>query len=98
MHRRALRRLDWQSHSFEWFRTRGADAAMSTLSIADFDTDIVDGIDATHPPFLIKWTVSTGLLGGRVKTIDIVVTWPDRTGQHQSINLQTQLTQYSEFD
>ncbi|MFA0440089.1 type IV pilin [Vibrio sp. 10N.286.49.C2] len=94
----SIQALGLAESQLEWFRTRGADAAMSTLPIADFDADIVDGIDATHSPFLIEWTIDTGLLEGRVKTIDIEVTWPGRAGQHQSINLQTKLTQYSEFD
>ncbi|MCL9776010.1 type IV pilus modification PilV family protein [Vibrio methylphosphonaticus] len=82
----------------EWFSTRGADASLSTMNIADFVTDLVDGEDLTHSPFLVEWTVSAVPFSSSIKTVEVVVSWPDRFGQTQTLSLQTQFSNYSEFD
>lgn len=101
-------RADYAAHSIqalhlaekklEWFRTRGASAAASSIAVADFNTSIVDGNDTTHPLYSLSWSVPSITLSGAVKTVVIDAYWQDRFGQTQKVRLQTMLSKYSEFD
>lgn len=89
--------LHLAENKLEWFRTRGASAALSSITPADFSTDIVDGLDHTHAQYKLDWTVANSL-SGALKTIQITSSWEDRFGNSQAIELQTMISKYSEFD
>ncbi|USD61051.1 prepilin-type N-terminal cleavage/methylation domain-containing protein [Vibrio sp. SCSIO 43140] len=81
----------------EWFRTRGANSADSSMVVADFDADIIDGSELRAPYFL-TWTVPAVTMDGNVKTVVVNVSWSDRLGQSQNLSLTTQISRFSEFD
>ena len=89
--------LHLAENKLEGFRTRGASAALSSITPTDFITDIVDGEDHTHVKYQLDWTV-TSRLSGALKTIQMTSTWQDRFGEDQSITLDTMISKYSEFD
>lgn len=84
----------------EWFRTRGASSAMSSMAVSEFST-IVDGQDLTsHAPYSLTWQVTapSSTLSSSLKSISVKVEWPDRLGESQSLTLETMLSSHSEFD
>ncbi|NOH79004.1 type IV pilin [Vibrio sp. RE86] len=84
----------------EWFRTRGASSAMSSMAVSEFST-IVDGQDLTsHAPYSLTWQVASpsSTLSSSLKSISVNVEWPDRLGESQSLTLETMLSSHSEFD
>ena len=89
--------LHLAENKLEWFRTRGASAALSSITPADFATDIVDGMDHSHVKYQLNWTV-TNSLSGALKTVQITSSWEDRFGNNQEIELHTMISKYSEFD
>lgn len=89
--------LHLAENKLEGFRTRGASAALSSITPTDFITDIVDGEDYTHVKYQLDWTV-TSRLSGALKTIQMTSSWQDRFGEDQSITLDTMISKYSEFD
>ena len=89
--------LNLAENKLEWFRTRGASAALSSITPADFATDIVDGMDHSHFKYQLDWTV-TNSLSGALKTVQITSSWEDRYGNNQEIELHTMISKYSEFD
>ncbi|MEZ9276180.1 prepilin-type N-terminal cleavage/methylation domain-containing protein [Vibrio sp. 10N.286.49.E11] len=89
--------LNLAENKLEWFRTRGASAALSSIMPADFATDIVDGMDHSHFKYQLDWTV-TNSLSGALKTVQITSSWEDRFGNNQAIELHTMISKYSEFD
>ncbi|KAB0463709.1 MULTISPECIES: type IV pilus modification PilV family protein [Vibrio] len=89
--------LHLAENKLEGFRTRGASAALSSITPTDFITDIVDGEDHTHVKYQLDWTV-TSRLSGALKTIQMTSSWQDRFGEDQSITLDTMISKYSEFD
>lgn len=82
----------------EWFRTRGASGALSTITPANFDSDLVTGSDASHPIYTLNWVVASPSLSGALKTIEIETHWQGRLGENESITLTTMISKYSEFD
>lgn len=89
--------LHLAENKLEGFRTRGASAALSSITPTDFITDIVDGEDHTHVKYQLDWTV-TSRLSGALKTIQMTSSWQDRFGEDQSITLDTMISKYNEFD
>ncbi|OIN27101.1 type IV pilus modification PilV family protein [Vibrio barjaei] len=94
----SIQALGLAESKLEWFRTRGADPAVSDQAVADYTTDIVDGQDRSHPLFDVKWTVSKVALNGSIKTVRVEVFWADRLGVKRNIALVTQISRFSEFD
>ncbi|MCG9790205.1 type IV pilin [Vibrio mediterranei] len=94
----SIQALGLAESKLEWFRTRGADPAVSDQVVADYTTDIVDGQDRSHPLFDVKWTVSKVALNGSIKTVRVEVFWADRLGVKRNIALVTQISRFSEFD
>ncbi|WP_102402143.1 prepilin-type N-terminal cleavage/methylation domain-containing protein [Vibrio cyclitrophicus] len=89
--------LNLAENKLEWFRTRGASAALSSITPADFATDIVDGMDHSHFKYQLDWTV-TNSLSGALKAVQITSSWEDRFSNNQEIELHTMISKYSEFD
>lgn len=94
----SIEALHLAEQKLEWFRSRGASAAISTLTPANFDSDIVNGQDHSHPFYTLSWSVPTVSLSGSLKTIYIESYWYDRQGNKQSVELKTMISQFSEFD
>lgn len=93
----SIEALHLAESKLEWFRTRGALTAFSTITPADFTSDIVNGSDASHADFTLNWTVVESF-SGELKTINIQSSWEDRAGISQSVELMTMVSKYSEFD
>ncbi|KOE83012.1 type IV pilus modification PilV family protein [Vibrio aestuarianus] len=94
----SIEALHLAENKLEWFRTRGASSALSSMTLADFSTDIIDGQDTSHSFYTLRWSVPSVSLSGALKSIDIEVSWFDRQGEKQSVKLQTMLSAFSEFD
>lgn len=92
----SIRALNLAEQKLEWFRTRGASAAASTMPIADFDS-IATG-SAAVGAYTLEWQVPAATVSGSLKTIVITSSWENRLGQTQSVELKTMLSRYSEFD
>ncbi|MDF2154223.1 prepilin-type N-terminal cleavage/methylation domain-containing protein [Vibrio sp. CAU 1672] len=95
--KRSVDALNLAESKLEWFRTRGASAALSTLPVADFATDIIPGMSVSAG-YTLSWEVPSSTVSGSVKTIVIEASWDDRSGQVQSVQLKTMIARYSEFD
>ncbi|MGR5095152.1 type IV pilus modification PilV family protein [Vibrio maritimus] len=93
----SIQALGLAEAKLEWFRTRGANSADSSMVVADFDADITDGSEL-RAPYLLAWTVPTITMDGNVKTVVVNVSWSDRLGQSQNLSLTTQISRFSEFD
>lgn len=93
----SIQALGLAEAKLEWFRTRGANSADSSMVVADFDADIIDGSELRDPYFL-TWTVPAVTMDGNVKTVVVNVSWSDRLGQSQNLSLTTQISRFSEFD
>ncbi|WP_234494408.1 type IV pilus modification PilV family protein [Vibrio maritimus] len=93
----SIQALGLAEAKLEWFRTRGANSVDSSMDVADFDADIIDGSELRDPYFL-TWTVPTVTMDGNVKTVVVNVSWSDRLGQSQNLSLTTQISRFSEFD
>ncbi len=91
----ALRVMDAK---LKWFTSRGASTALSSISVADFASDVQGGQDATHPVYKLSWSVPTIALSGSLKVIEMEAWWQDRHGAQQHISAQTLLSQFSEFE
>ncbi|RTZ15344.1 prepilin-type N-terminal cleavage/methylation domain-containing protein [Vibrio aquaticus] len=92
--------LNIAEHKLEWFRTRGASAAQSTMSVASFSS-ITSGTDtATHSPYTVRWAVSApaASLSSSLKSLSVSVEWNDRVGETHSVTLQSMVSSYAEFD
>lgn len=81
-----------------WLATRGAQTALSSLAVADFELDVVTGSDVSDSRYTLSWQVDSALLDGSLKPIEIHAQWLDRHGQTQSITLRTMLSQFNEFE
>lgn len=92
----SLKALNLAEQKLEWFRTRGASAAVPIMSVADFDS-IVTGA-STSGAYTLQWQVSPTTVSDSLKTITMKTSWQDRMGQAQSIQLKTMISRYSEFD
>ncbi|MFM2589130.1 prepilin-type N-terminal cleavage/methylation domain-containing protein [Vibrio sp. TBV020] len=94
------RALNIAEQKMEWFRTRGASAAASTISVATFSS-ISSGSDGTsYTPYVVRWSVlaPTASLSSSLKSVAITVEWNDRTGVTQSVMVKSMLSSYSEFN
>ncbi|EDP58625.1 prepilin-type N-terminal cleavage/methylation domain-containing protein [Vibrio sp. AND4] len=92
----SMEALRLAENQLEWFRTRGASDAMSTISTASFDL-IATGSSAVGA-YTLEWEVPVATVSGSLKTIVIKSSWQDRMGETQSIRLKTMISRYSEFD
>ncbi|WP_394241986.1 type IV pilus modification PilV family protein [Vibrio astriarenae] len=90
-----LQALRLAENQLEWFRTRGASSALSTVLTADF-ADIETG-RLSSGDYTLKWTVPGATMSGSLKTITITANWQDRLGGAQSVELRTMISRYSEF-
>lgn len=90
-----LQALRLAENQLEWFRTRGASSALSTVSIANF-ADIETG-RLSSGDYTLEWTVPGATMSGSLKTITITANWQDRLGGAQSVALRTMISRYSEF-
>lgn len=89
--------LQLAENKLEWFRTRGAKAQYSTLEVADFSHDMVAG-EEQLPPYLLQWNVETMEPDGTLKLLHIEVSWLDRLAEKRKVELDTLISQHSEFD
>ncbi|CAE6954922.1 type IV pilus modification protein PilV [Vibrio sp. B1REV9] len=83
-------------NQLEWFHTRGASGALSTIPVVHFDS-IATGSNSIGP-YHVQWNVSSPTGSASLKTIVITSSWQDRMGRTKSIKLETKITRYSEFD
>ncbi|MDW2105698.1 pilus assembly protein PilV [Vibrio sp. 1580] len=83
-------------NQLEWFRTRGASAAMSTITPANF-ASIATGSSVTGSYF-VEWEVPAATVSRTLKTITTTSSWKDRIGETRSVQLKTMISQYSEFE
>ena len=93
---KSIEALRLAENKLEWFRTRGASAAVSAMPIADFDS-IATG-SSTSGAYTLEWQVPPATVSGSLKTIIVTSSWEDRMGQSQSVQLKTMISRYSEFD
>ncbi len=93
---KSIEALRLAENQLEWFRTRGASDALSTISTASF-ASIATGSSATGA-YTVEWVVPSATVSGSLKTITITTSWKDRVGQTQSVQLKTMISQYSEFE
>ncbi|WP_335928236.1 type IV pilus modification PilV family protein [Vibrio parahaemolyticus] len=93
---KSIEALRLAENQLEWFRTRGASDALSTISTASF-ASIATGSSATGA-YTVEWVVPSVTVSGSLKTITITTSWKDRVGQTQSVQLKTMISQYSEFE
>ncbi len=94
--KQSIKALNLTEQKLEWFRTRGASAAVSAMPIADFDS-IATGSSAVGA-YTVDWQVPPATVSGSLKTIIVTTSWQDRLGQTQSVQLKTMLSRHSEFD
>ncbi len=90
--------LNLAEQQLEWFRTRGASTALSSISVATYSTDIVTGLDDSDPTYTLSWSVPSATVSGSLKTVKIEASWTDRMGETQKIELSTMVSKFSEFD
>ncbi|WP_319536334.1 prepilin-type N-terminal cleavage/methylation domain-containing protein [uncultured Vibrio sp.] len=93
---KSIEALRLAENKLEWFRTRGASAAASTIPVADFDS-IATG-SSVKGVYTVEWVVPPATISGSLKTITVTSSWEDRMGQPQSVQLKTMISRYSEFD
>lgn len=93
---KSIEALRLAENKLEWFRTRGASAAVSAMPVADFDS-IATG-SSISGAYRLQWQVPPSTVSGSLKTIIITSSWEDRMGQPQSVQLKTMISRYSEFD
>ncbi|MGR5487113.1 MULTISPECIES: type IV pilus modification PilV family protein [Vibrio] len=91
----SMEALRLAENQLEWFRTRGASAALSTISTASF-ASISTG-SSVIGNYTVQWDVPAATVSGSLKTITITSSWQDRTGETQSVELKTMISRYSEF-
>lgn len=90
--------LNLAEQKLEWFRTRGASAATSSL-VANYPADFTDNGEETIDDFYtLEWRFPLVQLSGALQTVEVEASWEDRLGQKQSLVLTTMIAQYSEFD
>lgn len=92
----SIEALRLAENKLEWFRTRGASDALSTISNASF-ASIMTG-SSTAGAYTVEWEVPAATVSGSLKTITITSSWQDRMGETQSVELKTMISQYSEFE
>jgi len=90
----AVNALHLAETQLEWFRTRGVSSALT----ANFDRDVISGQTWSAPFYTVSWAVAAAPLSASLKSISVSVSWPDRHGTPQHVELSTLLSRYSEFD
>ncbi|AVH26865.1 type IV pilus modification PilV family protein [Vibrio diabolicus] len=93
---KSIEALRLAENQLEWFRTRGASEAMSTITPANF-ASIATGSSVTGS-YVVEWEVPAATVSGTLKTITITSSWKDRIGETRSVQLKTMISQYSEFE
>lgn len=93
---KSIEALRLAENQLEWFRTRGASAAMSTITPANF-ASIATG-SSVAGSYVVEWEVPAATVSGTLKTITITSIWKDRIGETRSVQLKTMISQYSEFE
>lgn len=93
---KSIEALRLAENQLEWFLTRGASAAMSTITPANF-ASIATGSSVTGS-YVVEWEVPAATVSGTLKTITITSSWKDRIGETRSVQLKTMISQYSEFE
>ncbi|MGR5340748.1 type IV pilus modification PilV family protein [Vibrio astriarenae] len=91
----SLQALRLAENQLEWFRTRGASDALSTISTASFVAIETGAMSAGD--YTLEWTVPAATVSGALKTVTIKSSWQDRLGETQSVELKTMISKYSEF-
>ena len=90
--------LNLAEQKLEWFRTRGASAATSSL-VANYPADFTDnGAETIDDFYTLEWRFPSAQLSGALQTVEVEATWKDRYGKDQSVQLKTMISQHSEFD
>lgn len=92
---KSLKALRLAETQLEWFRTRGASDAQSSISTASFGL-ITTGTKSAGE-YTIDWTVPIATQSGALKTVTVTSSWEDRMGQRQSVKLKTMISRYNEF-
>lgn len=92
----SIEALRLAENKLEWFQTRGASDALSTISNASF-ASIMTG-SSTAGAYIVEWEVPAATVSGSLKTITITSSWQDRMGETQSVELKTMISRYSEFE
>lgn len=92
----SIEALRLAENQLEWFRTRGASDALSTISTASF-ASIATGSSASGT-YTLDWQVPSPSVSGSLKTIIITSSWQDQAGETQQIELKTMISSYSEFE
>lgn len=92
----SIEALRLAENQLEWFRTRGASDALSTISTASF-ASITTG-SFVSGSYTVQWDVPVPTVSGSLKTITITSSWQDRMGETQSVELKTMISRYSEFE
>ncbi|SON50392.1 prepilin-type N-terminal cleavage/methylation domain-containing protein [Vibrio tapetis] len=92
---RSLIALDLAQSKMQWFRTRsisGGDNTIAFSSITDLSVTTLDG-------YHLYWKIEagTGNTQHSIKRIQVVSSWQDRFGKTQQVELESLLSQYSEF-
>ncbi|MEH0687714.1 prepilin-type N-terminal cleavage/methylation domain-containing protein [Vibrio cholerae] len=96
---KSIQALNIAESQLEWFRSRGASAALSSIPPADFPS-ITSGSDATtYAPFTVRWQTSepAATLSNALKTITVTTEWRDRLDTAQTLSVTTMMSSYSEF-
>ncbi|EOX4789488.1 prepilin-type N-terminal cleavage/methylation domain-containing protein [Vibrio alginolyticus] len=93
---KSIEALRLAENQLEWFRTRGASAAMYTITPANF-ASIATG-SSVAGSYVVEWEVPAATVSGTLKTITITSIWKDRIGETRSVQLKTMISQYSEFE
>ncbi|PNQ59845.1 type IV pilus modification PilV family protein [Vibrio sagamiensis] len=92
----SIEALRLAENKLEWFRTRGASDALSTVSSAQFATLTADSFKSGQ--YTVSWQVSSERSSASLKSVVITSHWQDRTGQQQSLELRTMLSRFNEFE
>ena len=91
----SIEALRLAENQLEWFRTRGASDALSTVSSAQFST-ITSG-SYTAGNYTLSWQATAEEGSSSLKSVVMTATWQDRLEQTQSVELHTMLSRFNEF-
>ena len=92
----SIEALRLAENQLEWFRTRGASDALSTVSSAQFST-ITSG-SYTAGNYTLSWQATAEEGSSSLKSMVMTATWQDRLEQTQSVELHTMLSRFNEFE
>ncbi|GAD75459.1 hypothetical protein VAZ01S_025_00540 [Vibrio azureus NBRC 104587] len=92
----SIEALRLAENQLEWFRTRGASDALSTVSSAQFST-ITSG-SYTAGNYTLSWQATAEEGSSSLKSVVMTATWQNRLEQTQSVELHTMLSRFNEFE